>query len=144
MFQKNVDERLSDWATFRKHVNDSQTPFLDVWGFWKNAPYIPYNNKVDPFNQKSWPTPWDIIVYNKYDDFTKALMIGWTLRLTERFKNSIIEIKTIVNDQKTCYYNVVCVDNTTAINYGDNGPITLEELPTSFFLENLIELSGSW
>ena len=144
MFHKSVDDRLSDWAAFRKTLDTSLTPLEDVSEFWKLAPYIPYNNKIDPFNQKGWPTPWDIIVENKYDDFTKSLMIGWTILLTNRFKNSKIEIKTLVNDQKTCYYNVVCVEDEWAINYSDNGPVPLKNLPESFFIENLIELKSHW
>ena len=144
MFQKSVDDRLSDWAAFRKQLNTSATPLEDVWEFWGHAPYIPYNNKVDPYNQKSWPTPWDMIVQNKYDDFTKALMIGWTLLLSDRYRNSKIEIKTLVNDHKTCYYNIVCVDDGIAINYSDNGPVPVENIPGSFFIENIVELKSPW
>ena len=144
MFQKSVDDRLSEWATFRKHLNTTKTPFEDVWEFWQQAPYIPYNNKIDPFNQRGWPTPWDMIVENKYDDFTKALMIGWTILLTDKFKDSKIEIKTLVNGQKTCYYNIVCVDDSVAINYNDNGPVSMENIPGSFFMENIVELKSPW
>lgn len=144
MFQKSVDDRLSEWAAFRKYLDTSSSPLEDVCDFWRQAPYIPYNNKLDPFNQRGWPTPWDMIVFNKYDDFTKAVMIGWTLHLTEKFKESKIEIKTLVNDQKTCYYNVVCVDERWAINYNDNGPVSVENIPGSFFIENIVELKSSW
>lgn len=144
MFQKQIDERLSEWATFRRDLNSSAAPFDEVWEFWKPAPYIPYNNKIDPFNIKSWPTPWELIVTNKYDDFTKAVMIGWSLKLTERFQKSRIEIKTLVNDQKTCYYNIVCVDEDIIINYSDNGPIDSKNLPGSFFIENIVELKNPW
>lgn len=144
MFQKSIDDRLSEWAAFRKSINTSSSPFEDVWEFWKQAPYIPYNHKIDPFNQRSWPTPWDIIVENKYDDFTKSLMIGWTILLTDRFKGSRVEIKTLVNDQKTCYYNTVCVDNEWVINYNDNSPVPVASIPTSFFIENLVELKSTW
>ena len=55
-----------------------------------------------------------------------------------------IEIKTIVNDSKTCYYNVVCVDNMWAINYSDNGPIPITDIPESFFIENQVEVKDTW
>lgn len=144
MFQKSVDDRLSDWAAFRKSLNTSLTPFEDTCEYWSHAPYIPFNHTIDPFNQRSWPTPWDIIVTNKYDDFTKALMIAWTIKLTDKFKSSKIEIKTLVNDQKSCYYNVVYVDDETALNYHDNGPVPVAEMPDSFFIENIIELKNTW
>ena len=144
MFDKSVDERLSLWAEHRDRLDHSSDPLVDVWEFWKSAPYIPYNNKIDPFNQRGWPTPWDIIVHNKYDDFTKALMIALTIRYTKRYQKSKIEIKTLVNDSKTCYYNIVCVDDQWAINYNDNGPVGTENIPDSFYLENLVEVKASW
>jgi hypothetical protein len=113
----------------------------DVWEFWKQAPYIPYNNRVDPFYKASWPSPWEIIVENKYDDFTKAVMIAWTLKLTKKFKNSLIEIKTFVDNQKNSAYNVVCVDEEWVLNYSDSGPILVKDMSESLLLENLIELT---
>lgn len=144
MFDKSVDERLSLWAEHRDMLDRSNDPLVEAWEFWKLAPYIPYNNKIDPFNPRDWPTPWDIIVFNRYDDFTKALMIAWTLRYTKKYKDSKIEIKTLVNAQKKCYYNIVCVDNTWAINYNDNGPVSMENIPDSFYLENLVEVKAPW
>lgn len=142
MFDLSIDERLSTWAAFRQHLETAEQPFDDVWNFWKDAPFIPYNNAVDPYFQFGWPTPWDIIVHNKYDDFTKALMIGWTLKLTKRFEKCRIEIKTLVDKSSFVSYNVICVDNRWAINYKDNGPTLTENIPTSLNLENLIELNS--
>jgi hypothetical protein len=141
MFNLSIDDRLSSWSQHRAVLDQSNQPLEDVWEFWKQAPYIPYNNRVDPYYQASWPSPWEIIVENKYDDFTKAVMIAWTLKLTKKFKNSLIEIKTYVDKQKNSAYNVVCVDEQWVINYSDNGPILAENLPESFLLENLIELN---
>jgi len=141
MFNLSIDDRLSSWSQHRAELDQSNQPLEDVWEFWKQAPYIPYNNRVDPFYKASWPSPWEIIVENKYDDFTKAVMIAWTLKLTKKYKNSLIEIKTYVDMQKNSAYNVVCVDEEWVINYSDNGPILAENIPDSFLLENLIELN---
>jgi hypothetical protein len=140
MFDKSIDDRLSLWAQHRAQLNNSTSPFEDVWAFWSRAPYIPYNNKIDPYHRASWPSPWEIIVDNKYDDFTKAVMIAWTLKLTDRFNKSVIVVKTYVDKSKSRQYNIVCVDDTWAINYSDNGPVTIENIPESFLLENLVEL----
>jgi hypothetical protein len=140
MFDKPIDDRLSLWAGFRASINTSDTPLEDVWDFWKSAPYIPYNNKIDPYHQQSWPSPWEIIVHNKYDDFTKAVMIAWTIKLTDRYRDSKIQIKTLVDNSQKFQYNVVTVDDQWAINYNDNGPIEAVKLPDYFYLENLIDL----
>jgi hypothetical protein len=142
MFEKNIDDRLSSWAEFRNNLETAENPFESAWLFWKDAPFIPYNNAVDPYFRYNWPTPWDIIVHNKYDDFTKALMIGWTLKLTKRFEKSLIEIRTLVDREKIVSYNVICVDNEWVINYNDNGPTLMKNIPGDFNLENLVELNN--
>lgn len=139
MFNQSVDDRLSSWARLRAEVEVSINPMQLVWDCWKTAPFIPYNNKLDPFNKRSWPSPWQIIVDNKYDDFTKAVMIAWTIKLTERFKDSSIIIKTLVDKQRSVNYNIVCVDEEWVLNYMDHGPIAAIIVPDYFFIENLVE-----
>jgi hypothetical protein len=141
MFKQNIDERLSSWAELRASIEFTETPFDDTWIFWKDAPFVPYNHKVDPYHQRGWPSPWEIIVDNHYDDFTKALMIGWSIKLTDRYKNSKIEVRSLVDNVKKEHYNIVLVDEEIAINYKDNGPILVKNIPDSFLLENLVELN---
>ena len=140
MFKESVDDRLSSWAQHRVSIETSLNPLEDVWNFWKDAPYIPYNNKVDPYHSRSWPTPWEMIIENKYDDFTKAIMIGKTLKFTQRFKDSAIQIRTYVDNSRNIMYNVVMIDELWIINYNDNGPVPVKDLPALFSLENLVEL----
>jgi hypothetical protein len=141
MFDLDPDDRISAWSHFRANLNDSATPFNDLIEFWQDAPFIPYNRNVDPFNQYAWPTPWDIIVENHYDDFTKSLMMAWTLKLTDKFKDSKIEIKTYADDEKNKVYNLVIVNNSSVINYNDNSLLDVQEIPDSIRLENLIEVN---
>jgi hypothetical protein len=141
MFDLAVDDRLSAWANLRHLINGSEDPLRLVWDFWKVAPFVPYNNRVDPYYQQSWPTPWEIIVDNRYDDFTKALMIGWSLKMTDRFSTSRIEIRTMVDKINNRTYNIISIDDNWVINYNDNGPVLLENIPDSFLLENVMELS---
>lgn len=140
MFNLSQDDRLTFWSQFRKDLEVSQDPLNEVAQLWAQAPYVPYNKEVDPYNQFNWPTPWEIIVDNKYDDFTKALVMSWTLKLTDRFKNSNIEIKTIIDTDKGMAYNVVVVDNQWVLNYKDNEVVEAKNLPESFRLENLIQV----
>jgi len=143
MFNQSVDDRLSSWAELRAQLETCETPLQCVIDFWQSAPYIPYNHHVDPFHQQSWPTPWEIIVENKYDDFTRALMIAYSLKYTQKFKNSVIELRTLVDNTKRKYYNIVCVDDEWVINYNDNAPISIKDLPDSFLVENLIEVQAT-
>jgi len=140
MFEKNIELRLDSWKNLRRNLEDANDPLQQVWDFWHSAPFIPYNTKINPYNPNGWPTPWEIIADNHYDDFTRALLIGWTLKLTSRYQDSAIFLKLMIDTEKKTEYNLVYVDDTWVINYNDNGPITTEKIPASFRLENIIEL----
>ena len=140
MFDQTTDDRLSSWAQHRAHLNQCGDPLHAVWEFWKPAPFIPYNNKIDPFYPRNWPTPWEIIVDNRYDDFTRALMIGYSLKWTNRFQQTPVEIRTVLDTERNLSYNIVYVDNKWAINYDDSGPVEWEIVPDKFLVENLVEL----
>jgi hypothetical protein len=142
MFNQPVDSRLTEWLDHRRQLDKSKDPLQDAWDFWHLAPFTPHNRNVDPYHRTSWPSPWEIIDYNKYDDFTKALMIAWTLKLTNKFKDSKIELKTFVDSERTREYNLIYVDDSWVINYNDNGPVAMENVPDSFRLENLVEVSA--
>jgi len=142
MFNQLPEDRLSSWVGHRSYLEESQDPLMDTFDFWRVSPYIPYNNKIDPYNQRSWPTPWEIIIHNKYDDFTRALMMAYSIKYTQRFAECIIEIRTLVDNARNSCYNIVCVDSDWAINYTDIGLIHVDEIPETFLVENLIEVSS--
>ena len=142
MFKLNVDDRLSSWASLRAQLETCEDPFQRVIEFWREAPFIPYNRHIDPYNQRAWPSPWEIIVENQYDDFTKALMMAYSIKFTQRYRNSAIELRTYIDKTKNANYNIICVDETWAINYNDNEAVLLKDLPESFLIENLIELKA--
>ncbi len=139
MFDKIPDERLSAWAEHRHALDTVPNPLELLIEFWGYPPYVPFNRNVDPYNQRAWPTPWEIIVENKYDDFTKALMMSWTLKLTARSKDVKIELKTYTDDKRQ--YNLVVINDEYVVNYKDNVLSTAADIPEWFQLENLIEVS---
>jgi hypothetical protein len=69
-------------------------------------------------------------------------MIGWTLKLTDKFKNSKIELRTLVDTVRSREYNLVYIDDSWVINYSDNGPIPVPEITDSFKLENMVEVTA--
>lgn len=141
MFDQDTDARLSAWAQHRAQLDQSATALQDACDFWRDAPFVPVNIDIDPYYQAKWPTPWEIIVSNRYDDFTKALMMAWTLKLTKQFAQSRIQIHTMLDNDRNRAYNIVMIEDQWAINYNDSGPVAQESLPKSFLLENLIEVS---
>lgn len=140
MISTTPDERLSEWKNLRSLLDDSDNPFSLLTEFWGNVNIIPYNNKIDQYNPNSWPTPWEILVDNKYDDFTLSVMMGYTLKLTEKFANSKIEVRTMVDENRTKLYNLVYIDDNTVLNYNKWNSTQAQDIPDSFRLENLIDL----
>lgn len=140
MFNLEVDDRLSAWSDLRKQIDSTENSLELLASFWGNTPFTPHNPMLDPFYQGKWPTPWEIIVHNKYDDFTKAVMIGYTLLLTETYKDSNIVVKTLVDDNNNRLYNVTVVDNSLVLNYVDNQVVQVDSLPSLYRLENLVQL----
>ena len=141
MFTLDIDDRLTAWSEFRKSLEISQSPFDDLINFWAYAPLIAHNHNIDPYYQGSWPTPWEIIAENRYDDFTKAIMMGYTLLLTEKFKKNNVQIRTLVDKEKNRLYNIVLIDNNMVLNFRDDMPVTEDEIPETCVLENLVELA---
>lgn len=135
-----IELRLDSWRNLRKILEEVENPLQIVCNYWKNVPFIPYNHNIDRIDYELWPTPWEIISENRYDDFTRAVMIAKTLQLTAKFSDSAILIKTMIDNEKNIEYNIVYVDNIWALNYDDNGPIAAHLVPESFIVENLIEL----
>lgn len=140
MFKSIPDDRLTLWAEFRQSLESEIDPLKAVALFWMDAPTIAYNSKIDPFHQRAWPTPWEILVDNKYDDFTLSLMMGYTLLLTERFENSKIEIKTLVDQEHSRLYNVVYIDEQMVLNFKDGEVVSADNVPSLYRLENLVTL----
>jgi hypothetical protein len=141
MFNLNSDGRLSAWSNLRKQIDISEDPLRTVMDFWASVTFSPCGPVLDPFYKGSWPTPWEIVVNNKYDDFSKAVMIGYSLLLTERFKNSNIQVRTMVDKDKKQLYNAVYIDDAWVLNFKDGEAIPPDHVPNSCNLENLVELT---
>jgi hypothetical protein len=139
MTELTVDQRLSAWVELRKEIDRSDNPLQLVVDFWKNMPFTAYNKSIDPYNQRSWPRPWQILSENIYDDFTIAIMMGYTILLTEKFANSHVEIKTMVDKDHRKLYNLVYLNDNDVLNF-DIGPIKAQDIPDSFHLENIVIL----
>lgn len=139
MAAQTVDQQLSAWINLRQQLDKIDNPLQAVIDFWKEKYTTAYNKSIDPYNQRSWPSPWDIISENVYDDFTIAVMIGYTLLLTEKFAKSNVQIKTMVDKDQTKLYNLVYLDDEYVLNC-DLEPIKAQNIPDSFRLENLVIL----
>lgn len=109
MFNKRYQDRLFEWAKLRSRIETDVSPFEMVIVFYATAPSV--SIQVDPYDPETWLGPWELIYENQYCEFSKMLAFAYTLKLTERFIDSEIEIHICTNKQKQELDYCVVVDN---------------------------------
>ena len=131
VFNLKTEDRLLTWRNFRNTIEESNSPFEDVALFWSTTPY---NSKVlDPYNPKSWPDPWKLVINNRYDLLAITLGICYTLTLTARFKESKCEIYTSVTEGDEPRY-MCLVNDKYVLNPCHSAVITKADIPPTAVL----------
>lgn len=137
MFEKKYEERLVLWYEFRKHLETSNDPIQDTIDFFRTAPATRY--AADPYDQITWPTPWELIQENKFCEFVKILAICYTLQLTDRFSREVFEIH-ITQDKETFEKKYLLFVNGKVVGYDIDCAILEQDLPRSIALEMRIAM----
>jgi hypothetical protein len=115
VFDLHNNDRIVKWKEFRQQLEHSQDPYNDVAKFWGRAPFV--NDYLNPFDETSWPNPWQLVMYSRLDTLAISLGMLYTFKLTERFKNSDIKIyMTSIPDR--CF--PVVVNNNYVLNWSYN------------------------
>lgn len=133
MFDNNEKNRLQLWKEFRTRLESSPTVFNDTAHLWSQAPFV--NNFLDPFDSKSWPDPWKLIIDNKFDNLGIALGMCYTLQLTERFKDSTFEIHMSMSPIKKDWRYYLIVDNSVVLNWNFGSVANVNEIS-----DNLVKI----
>jgi len=120
-------QNLSAWYNLRQQLETAADPLGDVTNFFQRLPRV--KRYTDPYDENSWPTPWELITENEYCDFNRILGMCYTLQLTERFKNCHPTINVAIDRiNKTVYYLLLVEDKV----YGyDDDWINVKTLPKS-------------
>jgi len=129
MFSKPYEQRLLAWRDFRQTLENSENPLQHVIDFYKHAPTTKF--QCDPYDQATWPSPWEIIEENKYCEFVKLLAICYTLQLTDRFKHEHFEIHIEYSRSSSNVYYLLYVNNMV-IGYDETTYNNTNELPQDF------------
>jgi hypothetical protein len=126
--EKSFLKRLDAWRTLRDHVEKSSTPFEDVAEFFNKFPKVKIY--TDPYNQLTWPTPWQLIEENEYCPFNLLLAIAYTFQLCNRFNHIQPKITITVDKYNKTVYYLLFLDNKV-YGYLDDNWIDENELPKS-------------
>jgi len=101
MFNKKFEDRLAIWSSFRDGLGQTEDPIQAAIDFFNKAPLT--SIAADPWDKKTWPTPWELIEENTYCEFVKILAICYTLQLSGCFSRSKFNIYIASNDQYRYY-----------------------------------------
>ena len=125
MFDKSYEDRLAVWREFREDLETTFDPLQKVIDFYNQAPRVSIH--TDPWDENTWPSPWELINENQYCDFTRVLGMCYSLQLTERFKHSKFEIH-ISTENNLGYLYLLFIDNFV-IGWDDNSYVKKDDLP---------------
>ena len=133
----NYEQRLSEWSAFREGLEDSKDPLQDVIDYYNKIPRSKLG--VDPWDQSTWPTPWELLAQNSICDLTNSLGVCYTLQLTNRFSRSEFEIHIVMDysNEELCY--PVCINNSV-LCYKYNEVVQKTELPTHFVSQRIYKM----
>ena len=129
MFNLYGNDRLTEWKKFRDSLENSNDPLLDVAELWSHAPFVsPYLNPNLP---SQWPDPWHLILDGKLDELAIALGMLYTIKLTQRFMDSICEIHSAMlpNNDSPEYWLIV--DGENALNCIYQEVVSVKNLPSA-------------
>jgi hypothetical protein len=73
--------RLREWFKLKENLNgqDLSTICVEVDRFWQRVPISSYY--LHPDDIEDWPNPWELINYNNYCYYARALGMVYTLLL---------------------------------------------------------------
>lgn len=131
MFDLKKDEKIKAWREFRDSLEASQDPVSDVAHFWGKAPYV--SDYLNPYNPKSWPDPWKLVINDRYDLLAISLGICYTFELTERFSESNKKVYMSIDPGKETRF-VSVIDDQHVLNLHHGFKTTIENLPQNSIL----------
>lgn len=138
MFALPYEQRLSVWRDLRQQLENSDDSIQDAIDFWNRAPEVSF--QADPYDQSTWPDPWQMIEENIFCPFVKILAICYTLQLTDKFSQAEIEIHITHNTEESTTLYLLFVDNRV-IGFKGDTHVARSELPENFKSQHSYSMS---
>lgn len=135
----SFESRLAIWHRFRTILEKSKTPIEDVIDYWNKIPTALRN--LDPYDQSTWPDPWEMIEENDYCEFTKLLAVVYTLKLMENFKDCQPIIKIALDKTEHSLYYILLINNQIIGLNENRSMYILQKEPKNLMIQKIHTLS---
>lgn len=122
MFEKNADQRLVLWSEFRKRLETSTEPIQLAIDYYSYAPMVSIH--TDPWDNSTWPTPWELLQENQYCEFCRVLGLCYSLQLTDRFSNTNFEIHIITDSKNSATKYLLIVGDSMIVYTNGEAKLT--------------------
>jgi hypothetical protein len=134
---KLTDNLIHNWYKFRQELEVVPNPLESTVKYFLSKPKAKFY--TDPYDQSTWPTPWELITENEYCPFNLILGICYTLQLTERFNDITPTIAIAIdNNSKEAYYLLIIKDQV--FGYSDDEWTTVNSLPNTLTIKKKFEM----
>ena len=134
----SFEGRLAEWAEFRNSLDSVSDPIQITIEQYSKAPEVSIH--TDPYDQTSWPTPWELVKENQYCEFCKLLGIAYTLQLTDSFSSEPFEIHIQRSDETSQTFYLLFVGDRV-VGYQGDTHVAKTELPSHLLLQQRYILS---
>jgi|TARA_X000000950_G_scaffold6956_1_gene7613 hypothetical protein len=128
---KKYEDRLAAWNQFRETLETEIDSIQSAIDYYDQAPRVSIN--TDPWDNATWPDPWELVFENQYCAFCSVLGVCYSLQLTERFKKANFEIHIGIDREKSRTVYLLLIDNIV-ISWNE-GKATRAELSTTLQVE---------
>lgn len=129
MFNLSGLEKIAEWKKFRDSLETIDDPYTACAKFWAQAPFV--NLTLNPFCSNKWPNPWELVTQSNYDNLAIAVGMLYTLKLTDRFSNSLFEIVMSNHQEKNNKEFYLVIDNNYVLNYWYSETVTVSTIDLS-------------
>lgn len=124
--------RLKDFRDFRvglSEENNLEVKLQMIVDKWKLVPIS--TRIIDPYSPHTWPTPWELLHENNYDENCVAVIIFHILNMID------IESKILLveHKEKTFLKLIILVDDNYVLNYSYGNVESKSELKNCNILE---------
>jgi hypothetical protein len=137
MFDKTYEDRLASWRDFRDSLEEHSDPLQAVISKYNEAPHVNIYF-TDPWDQTTWPTPWQLIDENQYCEFNRVLGMCYSLQLTDRFKGSSFEIHISTDNALTQVYLLFI--NNNVLGWDETKYVHKDTLPKDLVSQKVYDM----
>lgn len=137
MFEKTYEDRLLAWFKFRQSLETLDDPIQSVIDKYNTVSTVSIH--TDPWDENTWPDPWQLIQENQYCDFALVLGMCYSLQLTDRFNGSVFEIHITTDYNKSADYYILMVDKYV-IGYYNSTYTSVDDLPKELVVQKIYHL----